>query len=169
LEAGQKVVYPTKIVLECPISTEADTWHNYLDLEQTKQEATEVLGVFKPENCHQELIPIEIEWGLITVPPEAIARPISSIQFDIREGYIYRNLNKTLDDPRLIPVTSSGLIIKKKFLKYYLKERLQEYLALGGTRELAEREQLMGSNLPETLSSLGRHLDSKVQIPVLLC
>jgi len=50
-----------------------------------------------------------------------------------------------------------------------LKERLQEYLALGGTRELAQREQLMGSNLPETLSSLGRHLDSKVQIPVLLC
>jgi len=173
LEQGQKVVYPTKIVyqphwfpelrsitwknfqvrswlapakaLECPIRTEADTWHNYLNLEQTK---LEVLGIFKSENFHQELH-IEIEWDLNTAPPGAMARPISSIMFDIPEGYTYRNLNKTLDDPRPTPVTSSGLIIKKKFLKYYLEERLQEYLALGGTKELVEREQFMGRNLPD--------------------
>jgi hypothetical protein len=134
--------------LQCPISTEADTWHNYLNREQTKLEAAELLGVFKPENFHQEL-PIEIEWDLNTAPPGAIARPISSIEFDIPEGYIYRNLNKTLDDPRPTPVTRSGLIIKKRFLKLYLEERLQEYLALGGTKELIEREQFMGRNLPD--------------------
>jgi hypothetical protein len=54
-----------------------------------------------------------------------------------------------LDDPRPTPVTRSGLIIKKKFLKLYLEERLQEYLALGGTKELIEREQFMGRNLPD--------------------
>jgi len=134
--------------LQCPISAEADTWHNYLNREQTKLEAAELLGVFKPENFHQEL-PIEIEWDLNTAPPGAIARPISSIEFDIPEGYTYRNLNKTLDDPRPTPVTRSGLIIKKKFLKLYLEERLQEYLALGGTNELIEREKFMGRNLPD--------------------
>jgi hypothetical protein len=54
-----------------------------------------------------------------------------------------------LDDPRLTPVTRSGLIIKKKFLKLYLEVRLQEYLALGGTKELIEWEQCMGRNLPD--------------------
>jgi hypothetical protein len=54
-----------------------------------------------------------------------------------------------LDDPRPTPVTSSGLIIKKKYLKLYLEERLQEHLALGGIEELIEREQFMGRNLPD--------------------
>ena len=176
LEAGQQAVHPTKIVyqphwfpelmsmtwknfqvwawlaatkaLKSTISTEADTWHSYLDLEETKLEAAEVLGIFKPENYHQEL-PVEVEWDLNTVPPRAIARPISSIQFNILERYIYRNLNKTLDDPRPTPITSSGLIIKNEFLKHYLEERFQEYLALGGTKELVEREQFMGKDLPD--------------------
>ena len=52
-----------------------------------------------------------------------------------------------MDDPRPTPVTRSGLIIKKKFLKLYLEERLQENLALGGTKELIE--QLMGRNLSD--------------------
>ncbi len=39
--------------------------------------------------------------------------------------------------------------MKKKFLKLYLEERLQEYLVLGGTKELIEREQFMGRNLPD--------------------
>jgi hypothetical protein len=36
--------------LESPLSKEADTWHNYLDLEQTKLGAVEVLSIFKPEH-----------------------------------------------------------------------------------------------------------------------
>jgi hypothetical protein len=35
--------------LQCPISTEADTSHNYLNREHTKLEAAELLGVFKPD------------------------------------------------------------------------------------------------------------------------
>jgi hypothetical protein len=71
--------------LQCPISADTDTWHNYLNREQTKLEVAELLGVFKPENFYQEL-PIEIEWDLNTAPPGAIARPISSIEFDFPEG-----------------------------------------------------------------------------------
>jgi hypothetical protein len=112
LQEGQKVTYPVKVLyqphwfpelrsitwknyqvwswltaakaLQCPISTEVDTWYSYLNREPTKLEAAELLGVFKPENFHQEL-PIDIKWDLDTAPPGAIARPISSIQFDIPE------------------------------------------------------------------------------------
>ncbi len=41
--------------LQCPISAEAEIWHNYLNREQIKLEAAELLGVFKPENFYQEL------------------------------------------------------------------------------------------------------------------
>jgi hypothetical protein len=33
-------------------------------------------------------------------------------------------------------------VIRKKFLKYYLEQRLEEYLALGGLQELIERRAL---------------------------
>jgi hypothetical protein len=171
LEEGQQVVYPVKIfhkphwlptlntikwkdfqvwswigaakALESPLSKEADTWHNYLDLEQTKLEAVEVLGIFKPEHIYTEL-PVDIEWDLLAAPPGAVQTPISTIQFEIPEGRLYRYLNTTLNNPRPIPVTSTGLVIKKKFLKLYIEERLQEYLALGGTQELIVREQFLG-------------------------
>jgi hypothetical protein len=132
-----------------PLSSEANTWHNYLDLEQTKLEAVEILGIFKPEQYNKEL-PVEIEWDLETVPVGAHQTPISSIKFDIPGRCNYKYLNNTLNDPRPIPVTSNGLIIKKKFLKLYIEERLQEYLALGGTKELIEREEFKGRNLPDT-------------------
>jgi hypothetical protein len=45
----------------------------------------------------------------------------------------------------------SGLVIKKKYLKVYLEERLAEYLALGGLNELIQRVPLVeaGNNLPD--------------------
>jgi hypothetical protein len=175
-EEGEHAVYPVKIIhkphwlptlntikwkdfqvwswigtvkaLESPLSKEADIWHNYLDLEQTKLEAVEVLGIFKPEHINTEL-PADIEWELVGVPAEAEQTPISSIKFEIPEGRLYRYLNNTLNDPRPIPVTSTGLVIRKKFLKLYIEERLQEYLALGGTQELIVREQFLGIKIAD--------------------
>jgi hypothetical protein len=42
-------------------------------------------------------------------------------------------------------------VIRKKFLKYYLEKRLEEYLALGGLQELIERRTLFieGYKLPD--------------------
>jgi hypothetical protein len=134
--------------LESPLSKEADIWHNYLDLEQTKLEAVEVLGIFKPEHINSEL-PADIEWDLVGVPAEAEQTPISSIKFEIPGGRLYRYLNNTLSDPRPIPVTSTDLVIRKKFLKLYIEERLQEYLALGGTQELIVREQFLGIKIAD--------------------
>jgi hypothetical protein len=42
-------------------------------------------------------------------------------------------------------------VIRKRFLKYYLEQRLEEYLALGGLQELIERRTLFieGYKLPD--------------------
>ena len=44
-------------------------------------------------------------------------------------------------------------MIRRRFLKYYLEQRLEEYLALGGLKELIERESLIkeGYTLPEPI------------------
>jgi hypothetical protein len=43
----------------------------------------------------------------------------------------------------LIPVTQAGDTISRDFLKHYLEERLHEYLALGGLKELRDRRFLI--------------------------
>jgi len=60
-------------------------------------------------------------------------------------------INRTIQDSRYIPCTEGGLVIRKKFLKYYLEKRLEEYLALGGLQELIERRTLFiqGYKLPD--------------------
>jgi hypothetical protein len=55
---------------------------------------------------------------------------IDSIVLDIPVGPYYKYLNKTIKDSSYFPTTVSGLVVKKKFLKVYLEERLAEYLAL---------------------------------------
>jgi hypothetical protein len=52
---------------------------------------------------------------------------------------------------RYIPITENGLLIRKKFLKYYLEQHLWEYLALGELKELLDRQPLIeeGYKLPE--------------------
>jgi hypothetical protein len=130
-----------------PISEEAETWHNYLNLEQTRIEAVEILGKFKQENHLGDLKP-DIEFELYSTPPEAT--PIYTVKFDTPQGWIYRSLNCTLKDSRPIPHTELGVTFKKTYIKSYLEDRLQEYLALGGTKELIERDQLLlGRELPD--------------------
>ena len=51
----------------------------------------------------------------------------------------------------LIRSRSGNNQVRKKFLKYYLEQRLEEYLALGGLQELIERRTLFieGYKLPD--------------------
>ncbi len=76
---------------------------------------------------------------------------IKSIVLDIPVGPNYKYLNKTIKDSSYFPTTESGQVIKKKYLKAYLEERLAEYLALGGVNELIQRTPLVeaGYNLPD--------------------
>jgi hypothetical protein len=39
-----------------------------------------------------------------------------------------------LQDSRYIPITESGQVIRKRFIKHYIEQRLVEYLALGGEK-----------------------------------
>jgi hypothetical protein len=52
----------------------------------------------------------------------------------------------------IVPSKDYFRYIPKKFLKYYIEQRLWEYLALGGLKELVERKLLIKAeyNLPDT-------------------
>jgi len=65
-----------------------------------------------------------------------------------RDQEFYHNLEikDTLQDSRLIPVTQAGEPIRKGFIKQYLEDRLREYLALGGLKELIDRQPLILAN-----------------------
>jgi hypothetical protein len=66
---------------------------------------------------------------------------------------LYKDLkiNRTIQDSRFIPITENGLVIRKRFLNYYLEQCLWEYLALGGLQELLDRQPLIeaGYKLPD--------------------
>jgi len=76
------------------------------------------------------------------------ASRISSVRFTVPSGGPFEDLeiNETLQDFRLIPLTEAGEPISKRFIKQYLQERLQEYLALGGLKELIDRRALIPAN-----------------------
>ncbi len=56
-----------------------------------------------------------------------------------------------MQDSRLIPITERGEPIRMRFLRQYIGERLKEYLALGGLKELLDRKPLIqaGHKLPD--------------------
>jgi hypothetical protein len=56
------------------------------------------------------------------------ASRISSVRFTVPLGDPFEDLeiNETLQDPRLILLTEAGEPIRKRFIKQYLQERLQE-------------------------------------------
>jgi hypothetical protein len=68
---------------------------------------------------------------------------IESIVLDIPVGPNYKYLNNTIKDSSYLPTTECGLVIKKKYLKVYLEERLAEYLALLGLNKLIQRALLI--------------------------
>jgi hypothetical protein len=59
-------------------------------------------------------------------------------------------LNTCVKDNRYIPTTYSGSRIRKEFIAAYLEDRLTEYLALGGIKEVIVRYKLpAGYLLPD--------------------
>jgi hypothetical protein len=90
--------------------------------EDLKEGAIKLLGIFKEESAP--------EWDDYQGSEYKLVYPttplIDSIVMDIPVGPYYKYLNKTIKDSSYFPTTESGLVIKKKFLKVYLKERLRE-------------------------------------------
>jgi hypothetical protein len=137
------------IALERPLGEKTVSWYNYFSIEKNQVQAKELLAPFRKESQKEFdiLLEQEYEWAY----PNTSS--ISTIEFDLPRGSIYKNLyiNRTIQDSRYIPHTEGGLVIRKKFLKYYLEQRLEEYLALGGLQELIERRTLYieGYKLPD--------------------
>jgi hypothetical protein len=138
----------TKAV-DLPISEQAEIWFNYFSIESNQVKAKELLDPLRKEN-QKEFDPLlEEEYNLV-YPTTSL---ISSIEFSTPTGDPFSNLdiNSTLQDSRYIPITESGEVIRKRFIKHYLEQRLVEYLALGGLKELVDRKPLIqaGQKLPD--------------------
>jgi hypothetical protein len=139
-------------VLGLPVSAETKTWCAYLDHQDTRVEAVKFLGRFKLE-CKQPLDPL-LEDESTRGPPEAafISSVVLHIPKDLPKGDWLEGLNTSVRDNRQIPtIDGSFHPIRTEFVKFYLKQRLWEYLALGGNKELVERKPLLdkGFQLPD--------------------
>jgi len=108
--------------------SEADKWFKHISTEDLKEGAIKILGIFKEEFAPELDDYQESEYSLV-YPTTPL---IESIVLDIPVGPNYKYLNNTIKDSSYFPTTESGQVIKKKYLKVYLEERLAEYLALGG-------------------------------------
>jgi hypothetical protein len=87
-------------------------------------QAKELLAPFRKES--QKVFHTFLEQEYNSVYPNTSS--ISTIEFDPPRGSIYRDLyiNRTIQDSRYIPTTEDGLVIRKKFLNYYLEQRLEK-------------------------------------------
>jgi hypothetical protein len=130
--------------LDLPISKKAESWFNYFSIESNQIKAKELLDPFRKENQKEFNFLLQEEYNLVF----PTASRISSVRFTVPSGDPFEDLeiNKTLQDSRLIPLTEAGEPIRKRFIKQYLQERLQEYLALGGLKELIDRRALIQAN-----------------------
>jgi hypothetical protein len=137
------------IALERPLGEKTVSWYNYFSIEKNQVQAKELLAPFRKESQKEFDTLLEQEYEFAYPNTSSI----STIEFDLPRGSIYKDLyiNRTIQDSRYIPHTEGGLVIRKKFLKYYLEQRLEEYLALGGLQELIERRTLYieGYKLPD--------------------
>jgi hypothetical protein len=104
--------------LERPISDQTDTWSHYFSIESNQVKAKELLTPFREENQKEFDILLEEEYN--DVYPTISS--VSSVEFEIPRGDLYKtlNINCTLQDSRFILITESGLVIRKRFIKYYL-------------------------------------------------
>ena len=139
-------------VLDLPVSAETKIWCAYLDHQGTRVEAVKFLGRFKKE-CSQPLDPV-LEDESTSGPPEAafISSVVLHIPKDIPKGDWLEGLNTSIKDNRQVPtIDGSFHPIRTEFIKFYLEQRLWEYLALGGIKELVERKPLLdkGHQLPD--------------------
>jgi hypothetical protein len=100
------------------------TWFNYFSIESNQVQAKELLAPFRKES--QKAFDTFLEQEYTSVYPNTSS--ISTIEFDTPRENLYRDLyiNRTIQDTRYIPTTEDSLVIRKKFLKYYLEQHLEE-------------------------------------------
>jgi len=111
---------------------------------QSRTRTTRPGDPFRKKNQKEFDIVLQEEYNLVF----PTASRISSVHFTVPSEDPFEDLeiNETLHDSRLIPLTEAGEPIRKRFIKQYLQERLQEYLALGGLKELIDRRALILAN-----------------------
>jgi len=134
----------TSKTLDLPIDEKAENWFNYFSIENNQVKAKELLDPFRKENKKQFDVLLQQEYDLVY--PTACC--ISSIHYAVPDQDPFEDLeiNTHIQDSRLIPITETGDAISRDFLKHYLEERLGEYLALGGLKELLNRRALILAN-----------------------
>jgi hypothetical protein len=124
--------------LGLPISEKADKWFKYISIEDLKEGAIKLLGIFK-----EEFAPVLDDYQESKYSCVYPTTPlIESIVLDIPVGPNYKYLSNTIKDSSYFPTTECGLVIKKRYLKVCLEARLAEYLGLGGLNELIQRAPL---------------------------
>jgi hypothetical protein len=130
--------------LDLPVSEQAETWLNYFSIESNQIKAKELLDPFRKEKQKEFDFLLQEKYNLVF----PTASRISSVRFTVPSGDPFEDLeiNETLPDSRLIPLTEAGEPIRKSNIRKYLEERLQEYLALGGLKELIDRRALILAN-----------------------
>jgi len=131
-------------VLDLPIGEKTEMWYNYFAIQGNQIKAKELLDPFRKENKKQFDVLLQQEYDLVY----PTARRISSIHYVVPDQDPFEDLeiNTHIQDSRLIPITEAGDTISRDFLKHYLEERLKEYLALGGLKELLDRRALILAN-----------------------
>jgi hypothetical protein len=130
--------------LDLPIGEKMETWYNYFSIQSNQIKAKELSDPFRKEKQKEFDILLQEEYNLVF----PTASRISSVCYTVPSGGPFEDLeiNETIQDSRLIPLTEAGEHISKRFIKQYLQERLQEYLALGGLKELIDRRALILAN-----------------------
>jgi hypothetical protein len=134
--------------LNLPLSSEAITWLEYLSTKGNQVAAAHFLDRFREQNQIPFDILLEEEYN--SGPQQAPL--ISSVKFNIPEGEWFKGLNNSLQDNRYIPTIDGWLtVISPAYIKIYLEERLEEFLALGGLKELLDRKPFIetGLELPD--------------------
>jgi len=134
--------------LDLPIDQKAESGFNYFSIENNQIKTKELLDPSRKENKKQFDIILQQDYDLVYLT----AHRISSIHYIVPDLDPFEELeiNSHIQDSRLIPITETGETISRDFLKHYLEERLKEYLALGGLKELLDRKSLLqvGHKLP---------------------
>jgi hypothetical protein len=130
--------------LDLPIGEKTEMWYNYFTIQSNQIKAKELLDPFRKEKQKEFDILLQEEYNLVF----PAASCIRSVRYTVPSGGPFEDLeiNETLQDSRLIPLTEAGEHISKRFNKQYLQGRLQEYLALGGLKELIDRRALILAN-----------------------
>jgi hypothetical protein len=92
--------------LDLPIGEKTETWYNYFSIQSNQIKAKELLDPFRKEKQKEFDILLQEEYNLVF----PTASRISSVRYTVPSGGPFEDLeiNETLQDSRLIPLTEAG-------------------------------------------------------------